>query len=224
MSDQELHDLYSRHTLPDGKTYYEVIFPCDIASGKKIVITEEELYSGEAFYKNDNEITAASVSYLTTGDMDVTLLQMAFLRRFGDKVYKGGSWIHDMKNMLRRPDDVPYDDVKGFSPDDFRNLAPNMTVSVIYRDEWARMGIKFPYTLPDGRTIDCTFFSKSSTSGGWLKLSDGSFIYLRHAYAVSGYDASTDEILLRGNEDARVSILRIPVAMAFLLEGARQKQ
>ena len=210
---EQLQQIYKKKTDENGKVYYEVIFPNDRNSGMSVKITEEELNSGEITFEEDgNEMT---VSELPEGDKDVTLLTMAFMKRFGYGVYRWGASPYEIKNMLKAPEEVSYKEDKNLTPEIIQNLPVNSAIALLDEVDLEKKNLPTEFIeLPDGMTGEFEEYS--------LKLSDGTVIQRYHSLAVKGIDTETQEIILTGNEFTNTSELRVPLSLAPYLQSATE--
>ena len=104
MTDEKMQKMIKVKTDDNGKKYYEVTFPMDEGSGKTVKITEDELKSRELHVKDgDKEQTVTAFS---TGDADVTLMEMAFIRRFGVDGFVEGVNSKNAQNIFSYPDEI----------------------------------------------------------------------------------------------------------------------
>lgn len=223
---EQLQQIYKKKTDENGKIYYEVNFPNDRNSGRSVIITEEELNSGEitfeiteedlnngiAFKENGNEMT---VSELPEGDKDVTLLSMAFMKRFGYGVYRRGADQYEIKEMLRTPEEAHYKRDINLTPENIKYLPKNSAVALLQEVQLEKKNLPTKFIeLPEGITGE---FDENT-----LKLSNGTVIHQFHSLAFKGIDTETQEIILTGNEGTNTSELRVPLSLAPYLQSATE--
>ena len=209
---ERLKNLYSQKVDENGKVYYEINFPIDSKDPKPIIITDEELKSGEITYKNPDSDEEQSFGAFSQGDLDVKLLEMAVLNRFGDNFFKNGAAFPDFENILKEPDKEDFIVKYSLTPDELKSLKPLTTVSIIPNEVIKSSGFSKSFTLSDGRT--------GKFCPGEVLLSDGTRIQRGHSIAVKGYDPETQELIIQGNELNNLSELRVPLEMAKYLAAS----
>ena len=211
----QLRSLYSRKFDSSGKVYYEVTFPMDKNTGQKIIITNEELNSGEVTYTEPSgEVN--TLSDLPCGDKDATLLSMAFIKRFGSHYYSNGAFPDEIRNIFKTPQEKNYNDIIYLTPEDLANLPKNATVSILCN-----------YDLEQKNLDDKNFTLSDNLTGeidrSYVYLSNGTKILRAHSFSVRGYDPVKKELIVSGNEYVNTSELRIPASMAKYLHVALQQ-
>jgi len=98
LSDEALKKIYQEE--PEGSGNYRVTFPLDYGNEEKsIIITKEELEKGEI------TIEGKLLSGFSEGDKDVTLLEMAFMKRFGTYISIQGADIKMIEEIFTFPED-----------------------------------------------------------------------------------------------------------------------
>ena len=213
-SDERLRSLYSVKTDEIGEKYYEIMFPIDSADHKTIIITDSELNSGEVIYDYDANGSPKIMSELPRGDKDVTLLSMAFLKRFGNQVYLHGEYMHITQNMLKYNSEPEYEDFDKLQPEDFAKIKPNSIIAVAnLREKGYALG-KY-YQLCDGKIIGVSMLS--------IGIKGCCYISRAHAHSVRGYDKKTDELIICPIHNTSIEV-RIPSSIADFIEVARYKQ
>ena len=241
LSDEEItklftHDPKEPKTDANGKKYWEVKFPCDDNNEITVIITEDEL--------NDKTITVdengipREIADFPEGDKDVTLLTMAFVKRFGTHITDNGAWAFQTKNKFISSSETRYRDnqhLEDFSIDDFKNMPPHSQVGLLNKEELARKGID-----TSGKNLDLSWLSpkeqvtiiepwstfelsngiKGCIGKGGIQLSNGTKIVSFHALSVRRFDEETHELILSQNEFGNLSELRIPIELARFIEIA----
>jgi hypothetical protein len=101
LKDDELKKYVKEGSDQEGK-YYIVTFPMDINNPENSVkIYEKEVLSGELKLPHkDTPMRGFSV-----GDDDVTLWEMAYVRRFGTASVEAGESLASAQNMFTKPDE-----------------------------------------------------------------------------------------------------------------------
>ena len=243
MSETEIQELYGEagktpETKIDenGEKYWEIQFPQDKNTDIKIKITENELNSGQiTFTENDEKRTLGGV--FPRGDADVTLITMAFVKRFGTSIMRGGAWAMQTKNKFSQEKYMDNQHLELL--DDYSKLVHNQ-VGMLMVDEIERKGIE----CKDLKDEDLSFISKEerllvSMSKGLITtlsdgrkacvcnqgiyLSDGTHIQPGHAMSVCKYNVEKNEIVLISNEFGNLSELKIPEELMVYFETASLK-
>ena len=208
---EQLKDMCKKKTDEVGNVYYEVTFPNDKISGISVTVSEKELNDGEVTFEEKG--VTRTVSNLPEGDKDVTLLTMAFMKRFGYEVYRYGAFQDKIKDMFRAPGETLYRDATDLTEESIRNLPKNSAVSLLCDVDLEKNDLSTStIELPGG--ITGTF------TGRTLELSNGTTIRRYHSFAFKGIDPVTNEIILTGNEFTNTSELRLPISMAPYFETA----
>ena len=98
LSDETLNKIF--HEEPEGSGNYRVTFPLDYGNEEKsVIITKEELEKGEVIIEN------ILLNDFSSGDKDVTLLEMAFMKRFGTYISLSGADIKLIEEIFTFPED-----------------------------------------------------------------------------------------------------------------------
>lgn len=242
MSDDDVLSMYTHDPKEpkideNGKKYWEVIFPCDDNNKNKSVrITEDEL-NDKAIIVDENG-TPREIADFPEGDKDVTILTMAYVKRFGTHITDNASWAFQTKNKFVSSSEQRYMDnqhLEDFTVDDFRNMPQHSQINLLNREELARKGID-----TSGENLDLSWMSpkeqmaiiepwatfelsnglKGCIGKGGIQLSNGTRIVGFHALSVRRFDEKTNELVVSQNEFGNLSELRIPIELAKFLETA----
>ena len=240
-SDEDVANMFTHNPKEpkidsEGKKYWEVKFPCDEDNDRTVIITENEL-NNKAIIVEENG-AQREVADFPEGDNDVTLLTMAFVKRFGTRISDKGAWAFQTKNKFTPSSQEQYVDnqhLEDFTVYDFKNMPPYSQVNILSKDELAKKGIDI-----SGENMDLSWVSKKQQSelaeiwgtyelSNGLKmcigkcgvmLSDGTKISVGHALSYRGFDEKTNELIVSQNEYNNLSELRIPMELAPFLETA----
>ena len=240
MNESQIQELYGEtgniplaKTDENGEKYWEIQFPIDKGTDTKIKITEAELKSGQiTFTENDEERTLGGI--FPRGDADVTLLSMAFVKRFGTSILRGGAWAMQTKTKFSQEkyyDNQHLELIKNHA--DLEHSQINM----LQIDEIKRKGIeckslskedlsfiakeaKLAVSMSDGLVTTLTDGRKACISKYGIYLSDGTNIEPGHAMSVSKYDSESKELIIISNEFGNLSQLRIPEELLVYFETA----
>ncbi len=214
MSDEQIKELYTQKTDKDGNVYYEVTFPQDKASGKSVIVTQEEL-NNKAINIEENGKTREVVGF-STGDTDVTMLEMAYTKRFGTDLFDNGGWINVTKNnVMGSPDSEFVANRNLENIKDFSKIPHNTTISALKVEDIFEKGIMMQTELQDGR------FANISASK--IFISDGTEINMGHAMSVRGFDKNTNELIISGNSFNSSTETRIPIELMKYFEMSLPK-
>ncbi len=190
LTDEDLKNIYTQKKDRKGNIYYEVNFPSD--NGKKPVkVTEKELNGMSIKYKGE-EITGFS-----TGDKDVRLLEMAYIKRYGSDIINNGI--------------MPEIPITQFANDYEAEHYLEITEDMLKNDKVKSLCLLDPGLLKKLRNIENGEITFESGQKGQLydkkseleiigqqrlQLPDGTVIYGQHAYAVKNYNPDTKELTL----------------------------
>ena len=190
LTDEELKNIYTKKQDKKGNIYYEVNFPSD--DGKKPVkVTEEELNYMSIKHKG-KEILGFS-----TGDKDVMLLEMAYIKRYGSDITTTGV-------MLNTP-------ITQFANNYKAQYYLEITEDMLTNDKVKSLCLLDPQLLKNLQNIENGEVTFASGQKGQLydkkdgieivgqqrlQLPDGTIIYGQHAYAVKSYNPETKEVIL----------------------------
>ena len=241
LSDKEVAELYTHDPREpkidsNGKKYWEVKFPCDDNNDKTVIVTEDELDNKTIIVEENGK--PREVADFPEGDKDVTLLTMAFVKRFGTDITDNGAWAFQTKNKFVSSSESIYMDnqhLEDFTIDDFKNMPPHSQIGLLNREELARKGIDV-----SGENLDLSWLSpkeqisliepwgtfelsngiKGCIDKSGILLSDGTKIVSFHALSVRGFDEKTNELIVSQNEFGNLSELRIPIELAKFFETA----
>lgn len=104
MSDDDMKKIIQEKSDDNG-TYYEVTFPMDANdSSKKIRVSSDEILNNEIIVNYNGK--DYPVSGFSSGDADVTLMEMAFIKRFGINGFAIGIDSKNTHNIFTYPDET----------------------------------------------------------------------------------------------------------------------
>lgn len=237
MSDEEMQSMVQTKTDTNGQKIYVVTFPSDrCTEGNSVEVTEAELRSGEITVTEESG-EQRTLNDFPKGDADVTMITMAFVKRFGTKISDKGAWIYNTENRFAKPGTQPFkdnqflEDVTDYSTlvgrsinflnsdelrrkgNDVKSSLENEDLSWIKDNTHRRMVQRsegFVTTLSDGR--------KACIARHGILLSDGTKIENFHAMAIKGYDAQTKELIISGSEFNNMTQVRVPVELLQFME------
>lgn len=241
LSDEEVAGLFTHNPKEpkidsNGKKYWEVKFPCDDNNDKTVIISDDELRDKTIVIEENGNIR--EVADFPEGDKDVTLLTMAFVKRFGTHITDNGAWAFQTKNKFVSSSESIYMDnqhLEDFTINDFKNMPPHSQIGLLNREELARKGID-----TSGENIDLSWLTpkeqlevlepwltfqlsngiKGCIGKAGIQLSNGTKIASFHALSVRGFDEETRELIVSQNEFGNLSELRIPIELARFIETA----
>ena len=103
LSDEQMKRIISKKTDENGKTYYEITFPIDSGTNRSVRVTEEELQNRKITVTEGE--TSRDITAFSRGDADVTLIEMAYIKRFGiDPIINGGD-LKFVNDVFTFPDE-----------------------------------------------------------------------------------------------------------------------
>ena len=103
LSAEVLERIYQEDPKDSGN--YKVTFPIDYGNAEKtVIITKEELENGQIKIKGDDS-KDYTLNDFSKGDKDVTLLEMAFMKRFGTFISLHGADIKMIEEIFTFPED-----------------------------------------------------------------------------------------------------------------------
>lgn len=191
LSDEELKNICSKKQDKNGKTHYIVNFPED--NGKKpIKITQDEIDNKSIKYKN-KEILGFS-----TGDNDMTLLEMAYIKRYGLNMKKYGERPPTVLERFQNPknNNTPtnyYDSI------DENMLLDDTHKEIMLTDrDYLKQNKHFfakNFALKNGITINLTT-EQNRGQRDIAEFSNGITLWGEHAYSVKSYNPKTKEVTL----------------------------
>ncbi|MBR6098711.1 hypothetical protein IKP85_03085 [bacterium] len=103
LSDEQLKRIIKKKTDNNGKIYYEVTFPIDAGTKNSVIVTEAELSNREITVTDGKQ--TQTVSAFSTGDTDVTLMEMAYIKRFGINPVVNGGDFKFLNDIFTFPDE-----------------------------------------------------------------------------------------------------------------------
>ena len=239
MSDNEINDMIQTKEDSDNKLSYYITFPKDKWNESATVkITEEELNSW--FLTINENWQEKIVNDLPKGDKDVTLITMAFIKRFWTKIIDNWARQYDTQNKFREPtepklkDNQYFEDIK-----DYSNLPKHTTIWILNYEEIKRKGIDFrPQTdeevswIKDKITkmeagkwkwaaiMTLSNGKKACITQGSMYISDWTLIPGGHGMSFRWYDEKTEELIVSWSEFNNISEVRIPKELFIFLETA----
>ena len=213
LSDDDLKKLYIQKKDKHGNTYYEVNFPED--KGKNPVkITQEEIDNYALKYKG-NELVGFS-----KGDADVRLLEMAYVKRYGEDIlYSGAKPDIVMQRITGNKDTKTY-----YLENITEDMLTNAKVKIvgIASDEQLKLNKNFKdntLILSSGKKVVLSHLSSDNVKNVGaqrLTLPDGTVLYGGHAYSVKSYNPQTRELIIVNPIESSTEI-KIPFEMLQLL-------
>ena len=210
MSDEELQALYSQKTDENGEIYYEVNFPQD-KRRKPVKVTEKELNNGYIQYSK--KLKLAGFSF---GDKDVTLIEMAYIKRYGKSIAREGTenatvMTRMFNKSVKNYDDNPSKKEKALQRNEhaLANLIDTETLKLNYRSR-----NKNELDLSKGKNKDnIAKILAHPTSGrkdALIQLPNGQNIYTEHVYSITNYDSEKREVTIVNPHDNSTDI-KIPL-------------
>ena len=239
MTDDEIKDMIQIKKDSDNKLSYYVTFPQDKWNDNATVkITEEELNSWILTIKENWQDRI--LDNLPKGDKDVTLITMAFIKRYWNKIIDNWARAYDTQNRFRETaepklkDNQYFEDIK-----DYSNLSKHTTIGLLNPDEIRRKGFDFKIRseeevswIKDKITkMEATLLwwaaimtlsngKKACITGTYMYISDWTLITNGHAMSLRWYDEKTEELIVSGSEFNNISEVRIPKELFIFLETA----
>ena len=232
MSDNEIKDMIQIKEDSDNKLSYYVTFPQDKWNDKATVkITEEELNSWILTINEDWQ--ERTLDNLPKGDKDVTLIIMAFIKRFWADFVDIWDRQYRTQNKFRKPTESKLKDNQHFEDiQDYKNLPLHSTIWILSPDEIRKKGIDFrPQTDEEVSWIEnedvkmeasnkwaiiTTLFNgkKVCIIKGSMYISDWTIIPWAHGMYFGWYDEKSGELIVSGGE----SEVRIPKELFVFFE------
>ena len=158
LSDDVLHRMIKEKIDENGKKYYEVTFPIDSDKNISVKVTEEELSSRSMVVSNGD--VSQEISGFSEGDLDVSLIEMAFLKRFGINTSLNGVDIKFANDIFTYPEEN-----NPHVGTDYE-ITEDKIQNAIARHEHATVTIKHTSHLPGdfsyNRPIECSNGSTAS--------------------------------------------------------------
>lgn len=202
MTDEEISKLYTEKTDNNGKKYYEVKFPNAPSS---VTVTAEEIDNGEITLTEDGEERV--FSDFTTGDADVRMFEMAYLKAFGAELMERGDWAYNTQNNLNSDTSVTYNYTQRAEDiTDYTSIPRNTIFSILTPEEQAGKNLSSELELSNGQKLTITPFNDIKISGNGQSYT----ITPYHALQFRGYDSEAKEIILSGNSANNLSEIRLP--------------
>ena len=237
MSDNEIKDMIQIKEDSDNKLSYYVTFPQDKWNDKATVkITEEELNSWILTINEDWQ--ERTLDNLPKGDKDVTLIIMAFIKRFWADFVDIWDRQYRTQNKFRKPTESKLKDNQHFEDiQDYKNLPLHSTIWILSPDEIRKKGIDFrPQTDEEVSWIEDkqiqreakTWANITTLSNGKkacitqssVCISDWTVIPVGHGMSLRWYDEKSEELIISGSEFNNMSEVRIPKELFIFLETA----
>lgn len=239
MSDDEIKDMIQIKKDSDNKISYYVTFPQDKWNDNATVkITEEELNSW-SLTVNENWQDRI-LDNLPKWDKDVTLIIMAFIKKFWANFVDNWDWQYKTQNKFRTSTEPKLKDNQHFEDiQDYSNLPPHSTIAFLNPDEIKRKGIDFrPQTSEEVSWIKDNVVKMEASRWAWaaiitlsngkkvcitkgsIYISDWTLIPNGHAMSIKWYDEKTEELIVSGSEFNNISEVRIPKELFIFLETA----
>lgn len=240
MSDNEIKDMIKIKEDSDNKLSYYVTFPQDKWNDNTTVkITEEELNSWTLTI-NENWQDRI-LNDLPKWDKDVTLITMAFIKRFWTYIVDNWEWQYKTQNRFRTHTEPKLKDNQHFEDiQDYSNLPQYSTIWTLNNDEIKRKGINIDFrthtdnevswiedrvikteatriwaaimTFPNGKKV--------CISQGYIYISDWTLIPRWYGMSFRWYDEKSEELIVSGSEFNNISEVRIPKELFIFLEIA----
>ena len=152
LTDEQLAKIIQRKTDENGKIFYEVTFPIDFNNGTSVKITEEELKSRELSITNGD--TTYTETKFSIGDADVTLMEMAYIRRFGIDPAVLGADMKFVNDIFSFPGEKTHVGTT-------YNLTEEKLISAMKDNEHATLSLTHASRLKEDFSYEETFQSSS---------------------------------------------------------------
>lgn len=159
LSDDKLKRIIKEKNDDNGKKYYEVTFPIDTNSGISVRVSEEEL-------KNQSiDIADAGkthmISGFTRGDADVTLLEMAYVKRFGVAPVINGGDLKFVNDIFTFPEE----NIQHVGSD--YNVTEEKLLNAMKNGEHLSVGLRDCSRLSESFSYADIFTSESGVTAKW---------------------------------------------------------
>lgn len=226
LTDEQVRSMYTQNENGD----YVITFPMDKGTGRTVTVTQEEIDNKAVTIIENGE--PREITGLTQGDADVTMLQIAFFKRFGAGMQSIPVWAYKTQNVFVSPDQTQYGDNQHVEDiTDFSDIPLQTTFNILSADELLSKGIQVKAEVKAGENplkVKVPRFQLSDGRQAWIEnncltLSDGTKIEGGHALAFRGYDKETKEIILTSNEFHNLSEIRVPQELMRFFEMTDQK-
>lgn len=238
MSDNEIKDMIQIKKDSDNKLSYYVTFPQDKWNDNASVkVTEEELNSWSLTI-NENWHDRI-LNDLPKGDKDVTLITIAFIKRFWTNIFDNWDRAYKTQNKFRTSTEPKLKDNQHFEDiQDYSNLPLHTTICFLNPDEIRRKGIDFRLQTDEevswiennnikmkARKFWASIMSlsngkKACITKDSIYISDWTLIPNGHAMSFRWYDERSEELIVSWSEFNNISEVRIPRELFIFLETA----
>lgn len=240
MSDEQIKSMITHKTNENGEKIYIITFPIDENTNNSVEVTEAELLSNQITITENN--TPRIINDFPRGDLDVTLLTMAYVKRFGSNITDNGAWIFQTNNNFRTSEESQLYDNQYLEDMSIEELQQHSTICLLNLDEIQNKGIEthplqnedlswienktynIMARISEGCIITLSDGIKACISKHGIFLSNGTKISPGHAMAIRGYDESTKELIISGNEFNNATETRIPIELLRFMETASTKE
>ena len=207
LTDEEVQNMYKKRIDNDGNVVYDVTLTKDNGEKVTVTVTEKEIYDGEIEINEDG--IKKTISNFTSGDADVRMFEMAYVKAMGSEITQLGEWAYKTQNRLNNTNSTfSYrQDLEKIK--DFSTIPRNSIISLLDEDERKQKN------LPDSIT-----FAKENGENVELKMTpfglritqNGSTIDVApaHAIQIKGYNKEDNTLTISGNNFENMSELKIP--------------
>ena len=234
MTDAQIQDMIETKTNDNGEKVYSITFPIDKGTARSVEVSESELKSGRITVLHEGQ--EETTNSFPTGDEDVTLICMAYVKRFGGDIITHGAWQYDTQNAFRTLQETELKDNQHLEDMDLKTLGEHNTIAILSLEEIARKGVELEQITPEalegfpaniiayagreGILSEVSDGRKAYICDQGIFLSDGTTLSPGHAMSIRGYDDATGELVISGSEFNNMSEIRIPGELSRYLEAA----
>lgn len=165
LSDEQMKRIISKKTDENGKTYYEVTFPIDNGTNRSVKVTEEELKNRKITVTEGE--TSRDITAFSRGDADVTLMEMAYIKRFGiDPIMNGG----DLKFLN---DVFTFPEEQNQHVGTTYNVTEDKLIKAMQNGEHLSIGLHHTSRLPEDFSYTAKAEASNGVSAQWEYVSRG---------------------------------------------------
>ena len=201
LSEDNLRNIYTKKQDKNGNVYYEVNFPSD-RGRKPVKVTQEEI-NNMSIKKGRKEIVGFS-----TGDKDVLLLEMAYIKRYGTNILKNGENAVNIISRMYNKNANFYSNITEelLNKQDIPKIISLLDLQTLRTEKNITKG---EIELSSGKKAKLYMSNEDPTNidNEILKLPSGSIIYKNHAYIVKGYNPKTQEVTVSSSHENSTDII-----------------